>query len=76
VTVRFTLSIDCDNAAFEADDETATFMPGELARILQVLADGYRDDSERTRIPLAVGEAGNLRDINGNTVGKWEVTES
>ncbi len=74
--MRFTLSIDCDNAAFEADNETSTFMPGELARILQKLADGFKDDAERTGIPCAVGEGGDLRDINGNRVGKWGVTES
>ena len=74
--MKFTLSIDCDNAAFEADDETSTFMPGELARILQNLAAGFRDDAERTGIPCAVGESGDLRDLNGNRVGKWEVTQS
>jgi len=65
--VRFTLSIDCDNAAFDE------IHGDEVARIL-------RDTARRLEgSPLRDGESGALRDINGNEVGQWlaeEVTES
>lgn len=58
--MRFVVEIDCDNAAFE--DEPAS----ELIRILknQVLP-ALRDGEEDRR----------LRDINGNTVGRFQILE-
>jgi len=55
---KFTLSIDCDNAAFGEDKAR------EVSRILFELAasisPGLMDDDD-----------GKLRDVNGNTVGRW-----
>lgn len=56
---RFTLSIDMDNAAFTDDPR------GALADIVHDVA---QDD-------LQWGDIGTIRDVNGNTVGHWEVTE-
>ena len=56
--MRFACKIEMDNAAF--DDELAS----ELAQIL-------------LRIPPRIcsgDSAGDLHDINGNTVGQWAVT--
>lgn len=58
----FTLSINTDNAAFE-DDRGA-----EVARILRMIADEVEGGVDRDS-----GHDGNGRDINGNTVGKWEL---
>lgn len=56
--MTFTLTIECDNAAFERD-------PGpELARILKRCAADLRN-----------GEKGRkVFDVNGNSVGAWELT--
>ena len=59
--MRFTMTVDCDNAAFEADGN-------ELARILHKLADSIAYNG--------LEEAkDSLRDINGNKVGRWELSE-
>ena len=61
--MRFTLTIDCGNAAF--DDEGH-----ELARILHELADSVAYPGN------GMQEAKDtLRDINGNKVGRWEMAE-
>ena len=62
----FKLKISTDNAAFEDD------AGHEIARILRELADkmsasGFRVDTFENDY----NERGNLRDINGNTVGEW-----
>lgn len=56
--MRFTLSIDMDNAAFEN--------AFELNRILLDVAE------KATQGPC---HAQSVRDINGNRVGQWKVTE-
>ncbi len=74
LTIKIT--IDMRNAAFASLDGPkdihvdASARAGEAARILSELAGGflvgggiYRPDS------------GPLTDINGNTVGQWEVTD-
>jgi hypothetical protein len=60
--MNVTIRIKCDNAAF-ADDMRGS----EVARILQGLAN---DCADRDLLP---GEVINLRDVNGNSVGKMEV---
>ena len=56
----FTLTIETDNEAFSAD-------PGaEIARIMQTVGHAL------INAPSRVDTCGKLRDINGNTVGKWE----
>lgn len=63
--MKFKLDIDCDNAAFDDD------FYGELQRILLDV---------RGDIRYLVGrpgrmEDGNIRDSNGNTIGKWELVD-
>ena len=66
--MKLKLTIKMDNAAFEADGQTRRFRNGsELARILRDLA------SQMSDCTLESGETFNLRDVNGNTVGKAEV---
>lgn len=59
--MTFTLTIDCDNAAFEDN------LKGEVARILVNLVESRIawDDTE-----------GNLRDAGGNTVGSWSFADT
>lgn len=57
--MKFTLEIDCGNAAFDGELERDT----EVARILRLAAE---------RIEAGAGDKGRLLDINGNIVGKWE----
>ena len=56
--MKFELTIDCDNAAFEDAGE-------ELARIVSGVADTIRN-----RGSLGDTICG-VRDSNGNTVGSW-----
>lgn len=62
---QFTVSINCNNAAF-ADNDYPTYASAapELARILRVIADqiesGVQYDFLKT-----------IRDINGNDVGRY-----
>ncbi len=60
----FRLEIDTDNAAF---DRT-----GEVERILHSVARMFAAFDEPTNRSSEAQRAGTLRDINGNTVGKWE----
>lgn len=60
--MNFTLTINCDNAAFE-HSPTA-----EIASILHRTVADIQSGVE-------VGDTGTLRDANGNTVGRWQVTE-
>jgi hypothetical protein len=61
----FTLKINTANAAF--DNEGA-----EIARILRQLADSFAAYPASASRGVEKTE-GTLRDINGNTVGKWEL---
>lgn len=62
-----TITIDCDNAAFEAHADL------EVVRILRDLARRI-DDGEGTPLGTSAYPL-SLRDINGNTVGTMEVSE-
>jgi hypothetical protein len=55
-TMRYELSIECDNAAF---GESSSELLAEVARILRVVA-GRCEDNESSQM---------IRDLNGNTVG-------
>ena len=58
--MTLTITINCDNSAFEPD-------PGaEVARILHHLADEFSSGLES-------GDGVNLRDANGNKVGECYV---
>lgn len=62
---KFTLSITCDNAAFDDDDGRA-----EIARILRDIA---------RRVELGEADNGlhqNARDMNGNPVGTFVLKDS
>lgn len=63
-----TITINTDNAAF-SDDARA-----EVARILHELA--YRVDGiHKPVIYCDPGDSDDVRDINGNTIGKVTITE-
>lgn len=57
--MKFTLEIQMDNAAFEEN-------PSELADII--------DELQTPALSAGPGDVGTVRDSNGNTVGKWEVS--
>jgi len=58
--MRFTLEIDCDNAAFDGQ---------ELSEEFDRIFDRVVDDLELGRTDHA-----HVLDSNGNTVGKWELS--
>jgi hypothetical protein len=58
--MKFQIEINIDNAAFQPSHEI------ELNRILMNLAN---------TISLEQRMDGNLRDLNGNTVGFWEISD-
>lgn len=60
--MRFSLEINCGNAAF--DDA-----PSEVARILREAAK-LLDFGD-----FKPGDGGGLRDANGNTVGRWRIDQ-
>lgn len=60
--MRFTLTFDADNAAFETDPDSAA--ADVLRRTANVVACRGTFDGE-----------GNVRDANGNTVGRWTFTD-
>lgn len=64
--MKFTLEINMDNAAFGD-----IYMEGgvELSRIFVKIASEIQIET------LDVGLSDDIRDINGNKVGTWEVTE-
>jgi hypothetical protein len=64
--MQFTLTINMDNAAFEGCQQI-----NEVQRILQAVAESI-DTLNRFRDG---GMVRDIRDINGNKVGTWEVTE-
>ncbi len=62
--MKFTLTIDMDNAAFGEDDNARS---DEVARILRKYATYF--DS------MGLGShSGAIHDFNGNIVGSWEVS--
>lgn len=64
--MRFDLSVKMTNAAFEGDEA------GELARILDHLAARLRGGEY---VRLEAGDYHNVHDVNGATVGAWEVSD-
>lgn len=59
--MKFTLTMDCDNAAFTEDGPAF-----EIARILHAVAE---------RCEAGHTDAGVLRDINGNDVGRYRMDD-
>jgi hypothetical protein len=65
--MKFTMTVDMDNAAFRDDYE-----PGnELAAVLRRVIQDVQFESEHRL--LCLSPAGIL-DSNGNRVGSWEIT--
>jgi hypothetical protein len=60
--MRFTLEIKMDNAAFQDDPM------GELSQTIKEVAEILPNSSENIRRC-----SGKIKDVNGNTVGEWEV---
>jgi len=59
--MRFTLTIELGNDAMLTGED--------VADALDEVCHGINTTS-----PMLVGETDKIRDVNGNTVGKWEVT--
>lgn len=64
--MRFTLQMECDNAAFGAPNSSEQL--AEIAHILMALVVSLA--GVRHGFPTGV-----LRDSNGNTVGTWSLGE-
>lgn len=63
--MKFTVSINCKNAAFcESDEPTTTTAAPELARILRKIADDIESGSTFDYFQT-------IRDANGNDVGRY-----
>ena len=60
--MNFHLNLACDNAAFDDGNCSA-----EIARILRDVADQIEEG--------ILGKARDIRDINGNTVGQFELKQ-
>ncbi len=68
--MKFTVAIDCYNAAFDAMTEEDGFANGcEIARILRSIAQDVDD------IDIGPGWGKTLHDINGNRVGTAELED-
>ncbi len=59
--MSITITINCDNAAFEGED-----CGPEIARILRKLA---------AKVAINVGDGCKLHDSNGNSVGRFDVQD-
>lgn len=68
--MKFTLSIDMDNAAFDDDQEHGYAPRPEVARILRQQADRLEAGDYYT------GHSQTIRDVNGNDVGRGKVHPS
>lgn len=61
--MRLHVYLKVDNAAFVDQDDPRFTMSMEVRRCLSAIAD---------RIEVGVG-TGSVMDVNGNTVGRWEL---
>ena len=67
--MKFTLDIDMSNAAFDTSENGVGNVP-EVTRILRKLA-ALLDNVD----VLTDQNGGTLFDVNGNSVGSWDVTQ-
>jgi len=69
--MKLKIEITMDNAAFEAEGENQRLIcnADEPSRILRQLTVGWPGTT------LGAGDTWDLRDVNGNTVGKAKVTQ-
>ena len=65
--MTFTLTIDCDNAAFE------DLPGGEVARLLREVARLLREVA--AKLDSFDDNRGKIVDVNGNSVGAWRFGE-
>ena len=63
--MEFTVTINLDNAAFQAGAGE------EVKRILENQVIYEIQNTEN----FTLGDKGNLQDFNGNNVGRWQITE-
>lgn len=68
--MQFTLTIDCNNAAFVGDGQDPTH---EIRRILARLADG--ENGVRLDDGRLLPHTRSVLDLNGNRVGSWAIKE-
>ena len=66
--MQLVIAMDMDNAAFEGGLKK-TANGEEMHRIIAGLANNFRQFGD-----VYTGERGSLSDMNGNKIGKWEVT--
>ena len=69
--MKFTLTIDCDNAAFFEPNMGEHEPAAEIASILAKLGARLMEDQAGSRNHLPA--KGNARDSNGNAVGAWKI---
>jgi hypothetical protein len=69
--MKFTLEINLENAAFEVEghEQDEAVNGFEIARILNRLAKLAESSG-----PMREGDGGKLRDVNGNTCGRWQIS--
>ena len=67
--MKFKLEIELENDAFTTYFENVRSAEG-VARVLQEAVMNVLSEGE-----LSTGDTGNLRDVNGNKVGRWVVEE-
>lgn len=60
--MQFTMTIKMDNAAFHDDPM------GELAQCIKEVGEVLPNSNENVRKCY-----GSIKDVNGNTIGEWEV---
>lgn len=70
--MKFTLTIDCDNAAFQPVHDDAS----EPERYEHALGEVLEILSELNANGLHGQRSGFLRDSNGNRCGQWSLSES
>lgn len=63
--MKFSLTVDMDNAAFDPEDKGR-----ELRRILIKVCDDIDAPT-----PYLINAGQDVRDVNGNRVGAWEITD-
>jgi hypothetical protein len=63
--MRFSLSFSMDGAAFDGADNSVD----EVVRILHTLADRVDHNGAHGR------SVDTVRDVNGNTIGKWVIDD-
>lgn len=60
--MKFTLEFDMDNDAFNPEDGNVNY--AEVSRIL-----------EKVAVDVEWRDIDDIRDINGNTIGHWQINE-